>query len=364
MFSYRALVKQITEGNFSPLYLFFGEEKYLQEELVNHLTVSYLQDDNNFGREKLDGSAYDLEEIISRLGERGLFSDRRLLIVDNPPCLAPPRKKDENELSEAEKIQDTREKKNVELLAGHLEQQDSTTPESILVFLTPGVDRRKRLYKLIDKNGAVVECSALRGEALASWIRNKTENLGKKIDRAAVEKLLLSGDHNLHYLSQELEKYCLSLGDDQDTITAATIDQLFSGDLQGNIFKLTDTLAEGKLVESQEFLELLLRRREQPLLIFFMLVRHYRLLLQAKSLLEDSHEGVDLTSALGIHPFVARKLKDQAFMYNSCILEEAIIALQKADFQIKTGAVDPPRALELILSRIDYVQSAVRNGIT
>ncbi len=363
MLSYQALLKQLAEGKYSSVYLFFGDEKYLQEELVNRLAASYLEADNSFGREKLDGKAHDLEELISRLNERGLFSKRRLLIVDNPPYLAPPGKKADHESAEEDEEVSRDQKPGANLLSSYIEQQESPVPDSILVFLSPGADRRKRLYKLIDKKGTVVECSALRGEALASWIQKKAKRLGKKIDRKAVEQLLLAGDQNLHYLSNELEKYCIYLGEEHDTITVDTVDKLFSGDLHGNVFKLADALAEGNLDKAQEYLELLLRRREQPLLIFFMLVRHYRLLLQAKSLLEEGYEGADLTSSLGVHPFVARKLKEQAVIYNKHILEEAIIALQKVDFQIKTGLIDPPEALKLILSRIDYVQSTAHKEI-
>jgi DNA polymerase III delta subunit len=47
----------------------------------------------------------------------------------------------------------------------------------------------------------------LKGEALVDWIRQKAASLGKTVDRSAMDKLLLAGNHNLHYLSGELEKY-------------------------------------------------------------------------------------------------------------------------------------------------------------
>ena len=358
--SYQALLKQINESNFAPVYLFFGDEKYLQEDLVEQLSAAYLGPDADFGKEKLDGRASDLEEIISRLNETGLFSQHRLVIVDSPPYLVPPRKNEEDEVLEESGNKSSREKQQAELLNNYLEEQVSRVPDSILVFLIPGVDKRKRIFKLIDKKGVVTECSELKGDALVSWINAKVKKLGKKIDRAAVEKLLLAGQHNLHYLSRELEKYCAFLGDEQETVTADTVDRLFSGDLQGNVFKLSDALAEGNLIRAHDILELLLGQQEKPMLILFMLVRHYRLLLQAHSLFEEGLSQKEVTSKLGVHPFVARKLREQAVSYNRSILEDVLIALQKADLQIKTGRSEPHEALKLILSRIDYVQSIAR----
>jgi len=360
MISYQALLKQFKAGKFAPAYLFFGEEKYLQQEFIVRLADSYLGPEAEFGLEKVDGAEHGLEEIMAGLNEGSLFARRRIVVVDNPPYLAPPRKKEDREEPGEEPGPDSPEKQNDVLLSEFMEREKSDHPDSIVVFLTPGADKRKRLFKLIDKKGVAVECAALKGDTLAAWIRKKAEKSGKKIDREAVERLMLAGDHNLHYLSNELDKYRTYLGDEGDTITVETVETLFAGDLQGNVFKLADALAEGALAGAQDFLDLLMKRREQPLLILFMLTRHYRLLLQAFSLLEEGRSGADLASILGVQPFVARKLKEQTALYNRRVLEEAMLALQKTDCQIKTGCLEPAQALQLVLSRIDHVQRTVR----
>jgi len=357
MLSYPAVLKIIDEAVFTPVYLFYGEEKYLQEELVAHLTASFLGSEAEFGREKIEGSALSLQDIISKLSETGLFASRRLLIVDNPPYLVPAIKNDENDPEEGRPGHKFAEKDDAELLESYLEQLGSALPENILVFMAPRVDRRRRFYKIIDKIGVAVECSPLKGEALADWIRKKAASLNKKIERLALERLLWAGEQNLYYLSGELEKYSVYLGDDQEIITADVVDQLFTGDIQGDIFKLADAVAGGRLVKAQDLLELLLRRREKPLQIFFMLVRHYRLLLQAHCLLKEGIPPADFAAALEVHPFAARKLREQAENCSGTVLEDVIIALQETDLQIKTGRIEPAQALRLILSRIDFLQS-------
>ncbi len=362
MLTYQALLKQIKEGKYAPVYLFYGEEKFLQEELIEQLAAAFLGQDTDFGKEKVDGSTLSLEEVIAWVSETGLFTKRRMLIVDNPAYLIPPRK-EEKAASEAHSTKDAHENNYSELLEGYLKQHPSGIPDSVLIFVATRVDRRKRIYKLIDKKGTAVECGPLKGEALASWIRNKAGRLGKKIDRAAVEKLLMAGEHNLYYMSGELEKYSAYLGEAEKIITAQTVDTLFSGDIQGDIFKLSDAMAEGSITEAHDLLELLMRRREKPLLIFFMLVRHYRLLLQARCLLEEGIPQSEFASVLEVHPFVARKLREQTVTYNRYALEEVLIALQKADMQIKTGQIEPSQALRLTLNRIDFVQDSARRGM-
>ncbi len=363
MISFQVFIKKVKQGNFAPVYLFYGEEKYLQEELTHQLAVAFLGQECEFGQEKITGGSLDLEELLARLGESGLFARRRLLIADNPPYLVPPVKTDEKNQSEEERSEESREKSDSELLENYLKQSASGVPDSILVFHAARVDRRRRLFKIIDKKGVVIECNPLKGEALAAWIRNRVSKLGKDIERPAVEKLLAAGDQNLHYLSNELEKYCTFLGEEEKNITVQTVEALFSGDIQGDVFKLSDAMAEGNITRAYDILDLLLRRREKPLLIFFMLVRHYRLLLQTCCLMEDGLPQSEFVSALEVHPFVARKLREQAVLYNRFVLEDILLALQRTDQQIKTGRIEPSEALKLILSRIDYIQSAANIGV-
>ncbi len=366
MITYREMLKQVAGKQYEPVYIFFGNEKFLQEDLLSRLVSSYLGPEASFGLEKLDGREHELEAVVERIGDRGLFASRRLLVVDNPLYLESPRKragKDEQNSADESAVE-SREQKGLELLSDFLEGGQPSVPESVLVFLSPEPDRRKRLFKLVEKKGMVVECSSLKGEALASWIRARALALGKKIDRAAVEKLLLAGDTSLHYLTRELEKYALYLGDDEEIITADTVDTLFSGDLQGNVFKLADALSRGKTEQAGKLVELLLSKREPPLLILFMLARHYRLLLKANSLIYEDQSGVNLASALAVPPFAARKIKEQSALYNRRVLEDIMVVLQDEDRRLKTGRIDPGQALQLIIGRIDYIQKSARSFLS
>lgn len=358
MKTYQEVFKQIRAGEFVPVYVFFGEEKFIQEELVAQLSRSFLGEEERYGREKLEGGAYGAEEIIGKLTENGLFASRKLLIVENPPYLSPPRSKDHADVSQVDSERKGEDDPQCALLVDYLDRLSPDSPQSILVFLLSSVDRRKRLFKIIEKKGVTVECNSLKGEVLAAWIKRRVERSGKKIDRAAVDKLLMAGEANLHYLVCELDKYIAYLSDGEQSISAEVVDLLFSGDIQGDVFKLSDALVEGDPYRAEACLELLLRKREKPLLIFFMLVRNYRLLLQAKCLFDEGLSQHEIRSVLKLHPFVARKLRGQAAYCSKKVLEDVMIALQETDRSIKTGRVDPEQALKLIIGRIDCLQSA------
>lgn len=353
MATYRETVQMITAGRFAPAYLFYGDESFLIQELSDLLAKAYLGEDPGYGREKVDGDELTMGEALRRLDEASLFASRKLLLVEEPPYLAV--KKKENRGAAGGKT-DSREESGKEA-AAQLErflarEKAQEIPSRIILFRAGAVDRRRRLFKLLKKKAVVVQCAPLRGGELARWIREQVARQGKKIEPAALQRLLWSGENDLYCLANELDKYSAYLDDGETTITAGVVEMLFSGDIKSNIFTLTDALSEGNLDRALQALSLLNRKREEPLRIFFMLVRHFRLLLGARSLREEKVPPAEHPRALGVTPFEARKVFGQSAAFSRETLEEIIIFLQKIDYQIKTGRVIPWQALEITIAQI------------
>ena len=357
MVTFRTVTEKIKKKYFFPVYLFYGEEQYIIEELIDRLAGSFLGAEEKYGREKINGENTDLEEAVERLSCGGLFAERKILIIEDPHYLAP-KAKGEGSKEKNSPVDKEEHERHFNALAGFLGNEQAGKPSNIIVFTSPAADRRRRLFRLIDQKGAVVECKPLRGEALAEWIVSRAERLEKKIERAAVEKLLNAGNHSLHYLAGEIEKYCTYLSEEEKIITASTVETLFTGDIQGDVFKLADALTEGNPASARSILALLLRRREKPLLLFFMLVRHYRLLLHAHSLLQEGMPAAEFPSALGVHPYAARKFLRQASACSRFLIEDTLILLQEVDFKIKTGRIEPEQALILTVEKIHYFHSS------
>lgn len=362
MSTYRETVKMLKAGRFAPAYLFYGDEPFLIEELSDLLIRSYLGEDPGYGREKVEGGELSLEQALERLGEESLFSPRKLLQIDDPPYLTAKKSKGRGSAEENADSPDEGSGKEAALrLEKYLARgRTEEIPPRILLFRTPSVDRRRRLYKLLEKEAAVVQCAPLRGNDLSRWIREQVARRGKKIEPAALQRLLWSGENDLYCLSNELEKYILYLDEGEDTITAAVVGELFSGDIKSTVFNVTDALSEGKLDGALRALSLLDRKREEPLRIFFMLARHYRLLLAASSLREEKISPAGHPRALGISPFEARKVFGQSAAFNRDALEEIIIALQKIDHRVKTGRIPPRQALEIAIARIHELSPRAR----
>lgn len=343
----------IRAGRFAPAYLFHGSEPFLIEELLALLTGAYLGEDPGHGREKISGEEATLGQALHRLAKASLFAPRKLLLVDEPPYLAVPRRGGRVPGGEGAEPRGEEGREAAARLEDFLARERAgEIPSRIIVFRSAAVDRRRRLFKLLEKSAVAVHCAPLAGNELAGWIRDRVARRGLKIEPAALQRLLWSGENDLHCLSNELEKYSLYLGDGERTITAEVVEKLFAGDLKSNVFALTDALSVGHLDRALEALALLDRKREDPLRIFFMLARHQRLLLGARSLREEGVPSAEHARALGVTPFEARKVFGQAAAFDREALEEALIMLQSIDFRIKTGRMAPRQALEMAVARL------------
>jgi len=356
MISYQAAIKKIEADNFSAVYLLYGEETYLQEELIVTLKNRYLGENTQFGLERLDGSDYLLPDLANKINEPFLFGNRRLIIIKNPPYLTGARKKGNQKEDEDGAGSDSLTGENREIagfskfLTGVNTQNEQ--PDVIVVFASPAVDRRTKMFKQIDQYGTAVECKPLYREELGKWIKLEVTKRGKVIESDALERLLNSGNSSLHFLAQEINKYCLYLDENEKNISAATIDLLFSGSTQSNIFQLCDYLAEGRQNRALHVLEFLLTRKEKPLLILFMIARHYRLMLSAKCLLKEGLRQFDLMKKLAVPAFVAEKLVKQVSGYSAELLESIIFLFAETDWQIKRGLLEPDKAIELLIAEI------------
>ncbi|MBS3943535.1 MAG: DNA polymerase III subunit delta [Dethiobacter sp.] len=350
--------KHIQSGPLFSAYLFYGEEAYLREELERQLSATFLGADLQFGREKVDGKALTLSQAVERISESNLFASRRLLVVDRPPYLALPRsgakstdKADKEEEAEETFREDDACLKRLERFM----EKTSLPPQNIIVFLSPAADRRKKIFKLLSAKGLAADCASLKKDDLERWIRERVARTGKTIGHAAMEQLLITGDRELWSLDKELDKYLTYLYEEQREITAEVVELLSAGDAQGNVFKLADALSEGNLARSLHLLQLLLIRREKPLQIFFMLVRHFRLLFVAWDYRQEKISAEHFARDMKLQPFAARKLYQQVAAYDLITLEQIMLALQKIDHRIKTGALDPQGALEIALEQIHHL---------
>jgi DNA polymerase-3 subunit delta len=95
-------------------------------------------------------------------------------------------------------------------------------------------------------------------------------------------------------------------------------------------------------------------------LLTFMLVRQYRQLLLAQSLLREGMSAPQIGTQLGLANYPLRKVIEQASRYPADGLEAAYRRLLESDVAVKTGVIDADAALEVLVVSLAELARAPR----
>jgi DNA polymerase-3 subunit delta len=131
-------------------------------------------------------------------------------------------------------------------------------------------------------------------------------------------------------------------------ITLLDVERVSIVSAQGNVFELVDALGQGDGKKAQRVLHQLLEEEEASEL-WGMVIRQFRLLLQARELLDTGASIPEIQKALGLYEFVAQKITNQAKRFSLSALESIYHKLLEIDEGAKTSQVPLDLALDMLV---------------
>jgi DNA polymerase-3 subunit delta len=204
------------------------------------------------------------------------------------------------------------------------------------------------LIEAVGKQAEVQRFDNLRGAELRSWAAARAKAQGAALTPAALERLisLVDGFH-LGELAQEIDKLAVYAGGRR--IDVEDVDALVSASVQLQFWDLTDAVIEGRGERAIAVWKAMDARNHPPQLLAYMLVRQYRQLLLAQSLLRQGLSADQIGSQLNLSGYPLRKTVDQATRYPADRLETAYRKLLASDVAVKTGVLDVDLSLEMLI---------------
>lgn len=186
-----------------------------------------------------------------------------------------------------------------------------------------------------------------KGEALVNWIRARAKAEGGEFTREAAQALA-AAETDPRALTNEINKL-LTYVDSARAVDLADVEELTPGGGEAKIFDMVDAIGQRRGPQAIRELHKILEK-EEPLYVLGMIVRQFRLILQAKELLEARAGEGEISQALGLHPFPTGKVCTQARNFSLPDLERVYHRLLDYDTEIKTGKVEPSVALDALIA--------------
>ncbi|SMC93600.1 DNA polymerase III subunit delta [Sporomusa malonica] len=332
---YKAVLTAIKQNKFAPVYLLYGEETYhirqVEQALVNGVVAPEDRDMNLIVFE----SDPRLEELINTIETIPFLGGKNLVIVRSTALFSAGRK------GGGDEVQD-----KVDPATERLISLFSNMPSySHVVFITPDKpDKRRKVYKALEKNGVVLEAAPLKGKDVRGWLTDRLTELKIKMTPDAQEHLLaavsMMPQVSLDFMNNELEKVILYTAD-KSLITRQDLLQILSAVPEVSIFTMVEALSQRQTSQAIALLREELTAGEHPVRILALLARQVRQLWQVKELLNKGYGSREVAEFLKVPGFIGEKLAKQSRGFNDAKLKQAMLSLAAADRDLKSGRTGP-----------------------
>ena len=217
-------------------------------------------------------------------------------------------------------------------------------PEStLLVFSERAVDKRGRLYKALQKHGAVVECEHPSERDLKLWAARYLLRSGKKIQESVLERFLSQVGGDMEALSGELEKLIAYLGEREDVAAIASVS------VENRIFDMIAASCERKTAQALALYGDLLSLKESPGRILSMLSRQYRQLRLVKAFAAEGKREKEIAELSAQPQWLVRKLLQMGRQLSLGGLVAAERRAAGLETAYKSGRLSDQLAVELLL---------------
>lgn len=218
------------------------------------------------------------------------------------------------------------------------EKLDDIADFCLVVFLEQEKpDARTTLFKTLKKIATVQEFEPVVGPKLTAWIQNRVQERGGRIGPGEANELAQTVGPNLWQMTQEIDK--LVLFAEGKPIPSEAVENLTSPNVSTTIFKLTDYLGQKNARLALKTLDTLLASGEDIVKSMFMIVRHFRILIQVRSCLDQNMEKTAITQKLKEHPFVITTAIGQSKNFNAELLAATYRKLLEIDTKMKSGKI-------------------------
>ena len=209
-------------------------------------------------------------------------------------------------------------------------------------------DEKHWLVKWGKESGIKLERYALPAQwEMTGWIINETKNQGGQIEPRAAEMLKDMVGVDTRQAGMEITKL-LAYVNWARPVKAEDVEAVCIVTSQQSVFDFVDALANGNGKSAQHLLHRLLET-EDEFSLWGMVVRQFRLLIQAREILDGHGNQNDVARALGVHPFVAEKTTQQAARFSIESLENIYRRLLNIDEGVKSSQFTLDLALDTLV---------------
>jgi DNA polymerase-3 subunit delta len=308
----KLIVDDIKQGNLKPIYFLMGEEPYYIDKISDFIENSVLDEsEKGFNQIVMYGRDVSVDEIVSSAKRFPMMAEHQVIIV-----------KEAQDLS-----------RSIDKLEAY-----ATNPQlsTVLVFnyKYKKLDKRKKVYKAINKNGLIYESKKLYENQVGDWIvkvlRGKKFSIEPKASQMLVEFL----GTDLSKISNELDKLTSVLSEGT-IISPNHIEENIGISKDFNNFELRKAVGNKDVVKANRIINYFSQNpKNNPLVMTISLLNSFFTQLLMYHGLKDKSKA-SVARALGVNPYFVDDYVSAARNYPMRKVSQIIGILRDADVKSK-----------------------------
>jgi DNA polymerase-3 subunit delta len=336
------LLAQLKNREFKPVYLLHGEEPYYIDKVGNYMERQILTDaEKGFNQTVFYGKDTDVMTVLNAAKRFPMMSEYQLVVI-----------------KEAQEFKWNKESdaaaKTLDPLLGYLENPLRST---ILVFCYKygKFDKRKKIYKAIEKHGCVFESTLIHDSKISAWIEDFVKEKGYRIHARASALMSEYLGNDLSKVANELEKLMLNVKAGQE-ISIEHIHSNIGISKEYNVFELQSAIASRNVLKANQIVNYFAANpRSNPIqLVLGALNSYFVKVLKYHYVADKSSQN--LARELAVSPYFIKDYELAGRNYNVQKIFNIISYLREYDLKTKgveaTGNTDDGELMKELVFKI------------
>jgi len=308
----KEIVNNIQKGSISPLYFLMGEEPYYIDKISDFISENVLaEEEKGFNQIVMYGRDTSIDEIVSNAKRYPMMAERQVIIV-----------KEAQDLS-----------RSIEKLVSYVENMQPTTT-LVFCYKYKTLDKRKKLGKLLKKNGILFESKRLYENQVADWIMKTMKSRGYTVSPKAAQMLVEFLGIDLGKIDNELTKLQL-ISREGAQITPELIEENIGISKDFNNFELRKAIGLRESLKAHRIINYFAQNpKDNPMVVTISLLFSYFVqIMQYHGLADKSKANV--AKQLRVHPYFVSDYVVAARNFPMKKVSEVISLLHEADVKGK-----------------------------
>lgn len=306
------IVNDIKTGNIKPIYFLMGEESYYIDKLSDYIEKKVLtEEEKGFNQTVLYGRDVTIEDIVSTAKRYPMMAERQVVIVKEAQDLV----------------------RTIDKLESYAENPMPTTV-LVICYKYKSLDKRKKVTKLIAKNGVVFESKKLYENQVGDWIKRVLAGKKYTIEPKATAMLVEFLGTDLSKINNELEKLqiILPIG---SVINPMHIEENIGFSKDFNVFELRKALGERNQLKAYTIAENFAQNpKDNPMVVTTSLVFGFFIQLLKYHGLKDRNPK-NVAAVIGVNPFFLKEYDVALKNYPMKKVSQIVAALRDIDVKSK-----------------------------